>query len=200
LALRHRDAGVVGFDIAGPEAGFPPERHASAFATLRAARMPVTVHAGEADGLASIDGAIDVGALRLGHGVRITEDLTPDGEGRWALGRTATWVRDRGMALETSPSSNVQTAAVPSAAEHPAGLLAELGFAVTVNTDNRLMSGTTLSREFAWCAEHLGWGLDELYRATRTALGASFHPEPVRQRVLEDVVRPAWVAAGADVS
>ena len=143
LAVRHRDAGVVGFDIAGAEAGFPPTRHLDAFEYLQRENSHFTIHAGEAFGLPSIWQAIQwCGADRLGHGVRIIDDITP-GDGAPALGRLAAYVRDKRIPLEMCPSSNVQTGAAASIAEHPIGLLRDLRFRVTVNTDNRLMSGTS---------------------------------------------------------
>lgn len=169
LALRHRDRGAWGFDIAGPEAGFPPSRLKDAFDLLAEAFFPVTVHAGEADGIESIRSALlDGRALRLGHGVRIVEDLEVIEHGeviRVEMGEVARWVLDRGIALETSPSSNLQTGAIGQdrqMADHPFDLLYRLGFAVTVNTDNRLMSATTLSRELFLLAETFGYDMDDL--------------------------------------
>ncbi|MEN9740332.1 MAG: hypothetical protein RLZ72_598 [Actinomycetota bacterium] len=182
LAIRHRHKGVVGFDIAGPEAGFPASRLSSAFAKLDAAWMPRTVHAGEADGIESIRGALlDGSALRLGHGVRITDDInvTPDGGVfRVALGDTAEWVRDRGIALEVCPTSNLQTNAFErfgaEMADHPFDLLYQLGFRVTLNTDNRLMSGTTLSREIAVMSEIFGYTLDDILEMQINAAESAF--------------------------
>ena len=146
LALRHRDDGVVGFDIAGAEAGFPPSRHLDAFEAIRRGNGHITIHAGEAFGLPSIWEAIQFcGAERLGHGVRIVDDITTDADGNHQLGRLASFVRDRRIPLEMCPSSNVHTGAAPSLAEHPIGLLMQLRFRVTVNTDNRLMSGTSMT-------------------------------------------------------
>ena len=171
LALRHRDAGVVGFDIAGAEAGFPPSRHRVAFDFLAEHHFPVTVHAGEADGLDSIRSALlDGRALRLGHGVRLAEDLVvereDDDRSYVTVGRTARWIRDRGIPLELSPSSNLQTGAIAQwgdrLEDHPFDLLYQLGFRVTVNTDNRLMSGTTLSKELALLTEAFDYDLDDL--------------------------------------
>ncbi|MEY4313138.1 MAG: hypothetical protein RLZZ319_647 [Actinomycetota bacterium] len=185
LAIERRDRGVVGFDIAGPEAGFPASRLASAFALLDAAWMPRTVHAGEADGLASIEGALlDGRALRLGHGVRITDDIeVDDADGtmtRVTLGSLAEWVRNRGIALETCPTSNVHTNAFArfgsTIADHPFELLYQLGFAVTVNTDNRLMSGTSLSREIANLVDVFGYDLDDVLTWQLTAANAAFLP------------------------
>lgn len=185
LALRHRDRGAVGFDIAGPEAGFPPSRFAEAFDLLARECFPATVHAGEADGLESIRSAlVDGHALRLGHGVRIAEDVTiesSDDEASYvSLGRLAQWVKDRGIALETSPSSNLQTGAIAAWGDdltaHPFDLLYQLGFRVTVNTDNRLMSATSLTRELALLSDAFGYGLDDLLAFQLNAAEAAFLP------------------------
>lgn len=179
VAVRHRDTGVLGFDIAGPEKGFPPSGHHEAFDYLARHFLPVTVHAGEADGLESIRGAlVDGRALRLGHGVRLAEDLSLGEEPR--LGPTARWVRDREIALEVSPSSNVQTGAIaawgPRLADHPFDHLYRLDFRVTVNTDNRLMSATTLTRELALLAGTFGYELADLAEFEMNAARASFLP------------------------
>jgi adenosine deaminase len=182
LCLDYRDRGVVGFDIAGPEAGYPASRHREAFDLLARQLMPVTVHAGEAAGLDSIESALTHGrAVRLGHGVRIVEDITPGAEP--VLGRTARWVMDRRVVLETSPTSNLQTGAVPgrAIAQHPFDRLYRLGFAVTVNTDNRLMSQTTLTRELALLAETFGYKLGDLLRWQLTAADGAFLPHNERK-------------------
>ena len=141
LAIRYRDQGVGGFDIAGAEAGFPPSRHLSAFEYLRRENAHFTIHAGEAFGLPSIWEAIQwCGADRLGHGVRIVDDITSDGDTH-TLGLLAAYVRDRRIPLEMCPTSNLQTGAAESIAAHPITLLKDLRFRVTINTDNRLMSG-----------------------------------------------------------
>ncbi|HEU0257200.1 MAG TPA: adenosine deaminase [Microbacteriaceae bacterium] len=185
LAVRHRGAGVVGFDIAGPEDGFPPAGHREAFDYLAQNLFPVTVHAGEAAGVESIRGAlVDGRALRLGHGVRIAQDLGADGA---TLGPAARWVRDRRVPLELSPSSNVQTGAIApwgaSLREHPFDSLYRQGFTVTVNTDNRLMSATTLTRELALLAETFGYGLSDIARFQRNAAEAAFLPLPEREEL-----------------
>ena len=193
LAIDYRGRGVVGFDIAGPEIGFPASRLASAFAQLDAAWVPRTVHAGEADGLASIEGALlDGRALRLGHGVRITDDLSiVDGgtASNVTLGSLSEWVRDRRIALEICPTSNVHTNAFTrfgsTIHEHPFDMLYQLGFAVTVNTDNRLMSGTSLSREIANLAEVFGYDLDDVLQWQLNAADASFLPVEERQELTE---------------
>lgn len=196
LAVRHRDNGVVGFDIAGAEAGFPASRLRDAFDHLAASFFPATVHAGEADGLESIRGALlDGRALRLGHGVRLAEDIeiTTEGESTFArLGTLAEWVKDRGIALETSPSSNLQTEAIAQwgdeLVDHPLDLFYQLGFRVTVNTDNRLMSGTTLSRELALVAEAFGYGLDDILAFQLNAAEAAFLPVEDRVELAEMIV------------
>ena len=194
LAVRHRNDGVVGFDIAGPEAGFPPSALRPAFDYLAEHFMPRTVHAGEADGLASIRGALlDGRALRLGHGVRIAEDVTIDGEDAEntyvELGRLAQWVKDREIALELSPSSNLQTGAIEQwgdeLIDHPFDLLYQLGFRVTVNTDNRLMSDTTLSRELALLAEAFDYDLADLEAFQLNAAAASFLPLEDREELAD---------------
>src|SRR5207253_7292586 len=159
LAVQYRDLGVVGFDIAGAEAGFPPTRHLDAFEYLRRENFHFTIHAGEAFGLPSIWEAIQwCGADRLGHGVRIVDDITGGG----ALGRLAQYVRDKRIPLEMCPSSNLQTGAAPSIAAHPIGLLRRLQFRVTVNTDNRLMSDTSMSKEMTLLSETFSYGWSDL--------------------------------------
>lgn len=196
LALRHRDRGVVGFDIAGPEAGFPPSRFADAFELLAREFLPVTVHAGEADGPESIRSAlVDGRALRLGHGVRIAEDIEVESQDTQAsyvsLGRLAQWVKDRRIALETSPSSNLQTGAIAAwgddLAAHPFDLLYQLGFRVTVNTDNRLMSGTSLTRELGLLTEAFGYDLDDLLVFQLNAAEAAFLPFEDRIELIETI-------------
>jgi adenosine deaminase len=196
LAVRHRDDGVVGFDIAGAEAGFPAGRLRDAFDHLAAHFFPATVHAGEADGLESIRGAlIDGRALRLGHGVRLAEDIeiTTEGESTVArLGTLAEWVKDRGIALETSPSSNLQTGAIAQwgdeMVDHPLDLFYQLGFRVTVNTDNRLMSGTTLSRELALVSEAFSYDLDDILAFQLNAAEVAFLPVEDRVELAERIL------------
>jgi adenosine deaminase len=196
LAVRHRDAGVVGFDIAGAEAGFPASNHRAAFDHLASELFPVTVHAGEADGLASIRSAlVDGRALRLGHGVRIFEDVTlsdaGDGSTLASLGEVASWVRDREIPLEVSPSSNLQTGAIAAwgddLADHPFDVLYQLGFRVTVNTDNRLMSGTSLSKELALLAGTFGYDLDDLAAFQINAALGSFLPLEDREEIIATI-------------
>lgn len=201
LALANRDAGVVGFDVAGPEAGFPAMRHAAALRTLRDASFPVTVHAGEAAGLESIAEAVHrAGALRIGHGARIVDDITfgepteddPLGLDDARLGRLAQWVLDQQVPLELCPRSNVQTGAAASVAAHPVTPLLRLGFAVTVNTDNRLMSGTSTSIELDGLVADAGWTLADLRDVALTAAWSAFRPFDERAALVDDVILPAY--------
>ncbi|NIJ14075.1 adenosine deaminase [Saccharomonospora amisosensis] len=191
LAVRYRDAGVVGFDIAGPEAGFPPTRNLDAFEYIRVNNAHFTIHAGEAFGLASIWEAIQhCGAERLGHGVRIVDDIKTSPDGATELGRLAAYVRDRRIPLEICPSSNVQTGAAASIAEHPIGLLAKLRFRVTVNTDNRLMSGCTLSSEFAALVETFGYSWADVQWFTINAMKSAFIDFDQRLDIINNVIKP----------
>ncbi|MFF0170853.1 adenosine deaminase [Streptomyces prasinus] len=188
LVVAFRDAGVVGFDIAGAEDGFPAADHLDAFEHLRRESVPFTIHAGEADGLSSIHQAVQLcGAQRIGHGVRITEDIV-DGK----LGRLAGWVRDRRIALEMCPTSNLQTGAAGSIATHPVTALKDLGFRVTLNTDNRLVSGTTMTREMSLLVEQAGWTVEDLRTVTVNAVKSAFLPFDERNALLRDVVLPGY--------
>ncbi|WP_327006344.1 adenosine deaminase [Dactylosporangium sp. NBC_01737] len=189
LSVQYRDAGVVGFDIAGAEAGYPPTRHLDAFEYLQRENSHFTIHAGEAFGLPSIWQAIQwCGADRLGHGVRIVDDVADDN----SLGRLAAYVRDKRIPLELCPSSNVQTGAAASIREHPIGLLRDLRFRVTVNTDNRLMSGTSMSREMALLVEAFGYGWSELQWFTVNAMKSAFIPFDERLSLINDVIKPSY--------
>jgi adenosine deaminase len=193
LAVRHRDRGVVGFDIAGAEAGYPPTRHLDAFQYIARENFHITIHAGESFGLPSIWEALQwCGAERLGHGVRIVDDIDvgPDGEIR--LGRLATYVRDRRVPLEMCPTSNVHTGAVAAIEDHPIDLLRRLRFRVTVNTDNRLMSGVSLSDEFETLSRVFGFGLDEMQWLTLNAMKSAFAPFDERLRLINGVIKPGY--------
>ena len=195
LATAWRDRGVVGFDIAGPEAGYPPTRFIDAFEYLQRENSHFTIHAGEGFGLPSIWEAVQwCGADRLGHGVRIVDDITLDEDGTPRLGRLASYVRDKRIPLEMCPSSNVQTGAADSIAEHPIRLLASLRFRVTVNTDNRLMSRTSLSREFALLTEAFDYGWAEMEWLTVNAMKSAFIPYDERYRLITETIKP-WYAA-----
>ena len=182
-AVRWRDRGVVGFDIAGPELGFPPTDHREAFELARAAGLGITIHAGEADGLESIAEALHTcRAERLGHGVRIIDDI--DGEN---LGPLAEEARAGGVTLEMCPRSNIDTGAVASLPAHPVDRLLRLGFAVTVNCDNRLMSSTSPTSELRGLVETFGWGIDEVAEVNLNAARAVFAPESVRRDLVSQI-------------
>ncbi|MEE3848834.1 adenosine deaminase [Gordonia sp. LSe1-13] len=201
LAVRYRDAGVAGFDIAGAEAGHPPTRHLDAFEFMRANNAHFTIHAGEAFGLPSIHEALAFcGTDRLGHGVRVIDDITlPDGTDLTAetfegaeLGQVANIVRDKRIPLELCPSSNVQTGAVASMADHPFNVLARLRFRVTVNTDNRLMSDTTMSKEFLRLSAQFGYGWADFERFTVNAMKSAFIHFDERLALIDDVIKPGY--------
>ncbi|MDA8370054.1 MAG: adenosine deaminase [Nocardiopsaceae bacterium] len=192
LAVRYRDAGVAGFDIAGAEAGYPPTRHLDAFEYLRRENAHFTIHAGEAFGLPSIWEALQwCGADRLGHGVRIVDDIKQVGD-EVRMGRLAGYVRDTRVPLEMCPSSNVQTGAAASIEEHPIGLLSRLRFRVTVNTDNRLQSGTTMSEEFAKLHSAFGYGWDDIQWFTVNAMKSAFLPFDERLALINGRIKPGF--------
>ncbi|WP_375480964.1 adenosine deaminase [uncultured Jatrophihabitans sp.] len=193
LAVRYRDDGVVGFDIAGAEAGYPP--HLDAFEYLRRENFHFTIHAGEAFGLPSIWEALQwCGTDRLGHGVRIIDDIASDG----TLGRLAQYVRDKRIPLEMAPSSNVQTGAAKSIGEHPIGLLRQLHFRVTVNTDNRLMSGTSMTREMTLLAEEFEYGWRDLQWFTINAMKSAFIGFDERLAIINTQIKPVYAALMGD--
>jgi adenosine deaminase len=198
LVVKYRDKGVVGFDIAGPEDGFPPSDQLDTFEYLRRENAHFTIHAGEAYGLPSIWEAIQLcGAERLGHGVRIIDDIdfnhTPA-----RLGRLSAYIRDRRVPLEMCPSSNIQTGVADSFAHHPLAKLAKLRFRVTINTDNRLMSATSMTREMTEMVNQCDWTFQDLQRVTINALKSSFIPFEERLAIIENVVKPAYLSISAE--
>ena len=198
LMVAYRDQGVVGFDIAGAEAGYPPTRHLDAFEYLQRENAHFTIHAGEGFGLPSIWQAIQwCGADRLGHGVRIIDDVTARPGGTYQLGRLASYVRDQRIPLELCPSSNIQTGAAASIAEHPIGVLTDLRFRVTVNTDNRLMSGTSMSREMSLLVDAFGYDMHDLRWFTINAMKSAFLPFDERLAIIDDVIKPAYAVLAA---
>jgi adenosine deaminase len=198
LAVRHRDNGVVGFDIAGAEAGWPPTRHLDAFQYVKRENFHITIHAGEGFGLPSIWEAVqECGAERLGHGVRIVDDIEIAGDGAVRLGRLASYVRDRRIPLEMCPTSNVQTGAAASIATHPLRLLRQLSFRVTVNTDNRLMSQVTLSSEFHLLAQEFGYSWSDIEWLTVNAMKSAFAGFDERLHLINTVIKPGFAIARA---
>lgn len=190
-AVRWSAQGVVGYDIAGAEAGHPAIDHLPAFRVARRGDLGLTIHAGEGDGVESIAQAVrDCGADRIGHGVRIVDDIDGD-----RLGDLAREIRDRAIPLEMCPTSNVDTGAVTSIGAHPIDRLLALGFTVTLNCDNRLMSSTGPVTEFRTMVETFGWGLEEFEQVTVAAAEAAFLPAETCRRLVDDVIRPAYAAA-----
>jgi len=190
--VKYRDQHVVGFDIAGPEDGFPPTLQQTAFDYLRQANAHFTIHAGEAYGLPSIWQAIQMcGAERLGHGVRIMDDIDMSGS-EPKLGLLASYVRDRRIPLEICPTSNLQTGAAKNFASHPIGALEKLRFRVTINTDNRLMSRTSMTNEMQQAVAAFDWTFQDLQRVTINALKSAFIPFEERLAIIEKIVKPAY--------
>ena len=192
-AVDFRDKGVVGFDIAGREVGYPPTNHLEAFQFLQRENFHFTIHAGEAFGLASIWEAVQYcGAERLGHGVRIIDDIDQDSSGNCQLGSLASFIRDRRIPLELCPTSNIHTGAVQSLEEHPIELLKDLGFRVTVNTDNRLMSDVSMTSELISLNKTFGWDLDDFSWLTVNAMKSAFLPFDERIHLIENIIKPGW--------
>jgi adenosine deaminase len=193
VAVRFRDQGVVGFDIAGAEAGHPPTRHLDAFQYVKQQNFHATIHAGEAFGLPSIWEALQwCGAERLGHGVRITDDITLNDDGTYTLGQLSNYVRDRRIPLELCPTSNVNTGVCDSIAEHPINMLRQLKFRVTVNTDNRLMSDTSMTGEFRSLRDAFGYDLRDFQWLTVNAMKSAFAPFDERLALINDVIKPTY--------
>ncbi len=193
LAVRHRDAGVVGFDIAGREKGFPPTLHIDAFHYCQRENFHITIHAGEAFGLPSIWEAIQYcGAERRGHGIRIIDDIEVGADGEASLGRLASFVRDRRIPLEVCPTSNVHTGVFDSVRDHSIDLLRRLRFRVTLNTDNRLMSNVSMTSEMQALVEAFGYGAAELQWLTINAMKSAFWPFEERLHLIDRVIKPAY--------
>jgi adenosine deaminase len=196
--VQYRNDGVVGFDIAGPEDGFPPSDYLEAFNYLREQNAHFTIHAGEAFGLPSIWQAIQMcGTERLGHGVRIVDDIDLSG-GEPKLGLLSSYVRDRRIPLELCPTSNLQTGAAKDIHSHPIGLLNKLRFRVTLNTDNRLMSRTSMSHEMNQVVDAFDWTFEDLQRVTVNALKSAFIPFEERLAIIENIVKPGYAKIAAE--
>ena len=193
LAVAWRDRGVVGFDIAGPEKGFPPDDHLLAFQFLERENFHFTIHAGEAYGPPSIWKALQFcGAERLGHGVRIIDDIEIDDDGEAHLGRLADFIRDRRIPLEVCPSSNLHTGVVDDLADHPIKLFKDLKFRVTLNTDNRLMSNISMSKEMQNMVDVFGWDMLDMQWLTVNAMKSAFLPFDERLVLINDVIKPTY--------
>jgi adenosine deaminase len=183
---------------AGAEKGSPPTEHLEAFHYVQRENFHITIHAGEGFGLPSIWEALQIcGADRLGHGVRIVDDIERRPDGTFELGRLASYVRDRRVPLEMCPTSNVQTGAARSLVEHPIGIVRSLSFRVTVNTDNRLMSGVTLSSEFLRLVETFGYDLHDIEWLTLNAMKSAFAHFDERLWLINGVIKPGYAVARA---
>jgi adenosine deaminase len=187
-AVRWRGNGVVGFDLAGPEDGYPVSQHAPAIRYAEERGLGITLHAGEGAGVNSIEAALDAGASRIGHGVRIIEDIDTTVEPA-RLGGVSARLLGSQVALEICPTSNVHTGVTASIAAHPIKTLLNAGFAVTVNTDNRLISGVSATSELAALVEHQGWDWGQLETVTNNAIDASFQDHAFKS-YLGSLVRP----------
>ncbi len=198
LAIRHRDAGVVGFDLAGGEDGFPPKRHISAFHAIQRANFNITIHAGEAYGIESIWQALQFcGAHRLGHGTRLRDDITIGPEGEVTLGRHAQYVLDHRIPLEMCILSNLHTGACSHIEEHPFGFFFRRGFRVCLNTDDRLMSETSMTKETTLATGLFDLSLKDLEKLSLNAIKSAFADFDTRLKIIQEVIKPGFEKAHA---
>jgi adenosine deaminase len=199
LAVDFRERGVVGFDLAGEEGGFPPKKHIDAFHYIQRENFNITVHAGEAFGKESIWQAIQwCGAHRVGHATRLIEDIGIDVHDPTKIvrmGYLAQYVLDKRIPLEICLSSNVQTGAVESVERHPFGIYVRYGFRVTLNTDNRLMSDTSMTNELALAHRVFGLGIDEIEKVTINAMKSAFLPYKRRIQLIHETIKPGYAKA-----
>ena len=201
LAIRCRDAGVVGFDLAGGEDGFPPKKHVEAFQAIERANFYITIHAGEAYGPESIWQALQYcGAHRLGHATRLRDDIEVFPDGTMKLGRLAQYILDRRVPLEMCLLSNLHTGACPSLEDHPFGMFFRRGFRVCLNTDDRLMSDTTMTQETTLATELFDLSLSELEKLSLNAMKSAFAPFDKRIRVIFDTIKPGFAKVRAGLT
>ena len=194
LAVDFRDRGVVGLDLAGEEGGYPPKKHVDAFHYIQRQNFNITIHAGEGFGKESIWQAIQYcGAHRIGHGTRLIEDIAIAEDGKVVkLGDLAQYVLDKRIPLEICLLSNVHTGAARSLAEHPFKIFYQEKFRVTLNTDNRLMSDTTMTKEFEAAANTFGLGLDDFEIITVNSMKSAFLSYDKRCDFIYNVIRPGY--------
>ena len=192
VRLRDQGHGVVGFDLAGPEVGFPARDHQAALQHVRDAGLPLTLHASES--LDLVAEALAFGADRIGHGVRLGDELVRAPDGSMGLGEVGARIRDAGTVIEVCPSSHVHIGAVKDLRAHPIDALHRAGVPVTIDTDNRLMSGVSATSEQAAIATTFGWEWSDLERVTRTAIEGGFADRDERRRLVDEVVAPAYAA------
>jgi adenosine deaminase len=193
LAVDFRHRGVVGFDLAGEEGGFPPKKHVDAFHYIQRENFNITIHAGEGFGKESIWQAIQYcGAHRIGHGTRLIDDVAVADGKVVKLGDLAQYVLDKRIPLEICLISNVHTGAAPSLKEHPFKILYQAKFRVTLNTDNRLMSDTGMTREFEAAAETFGLTLEDFEKITINAMKSAFLPYDQRCDLIYKILKPGY--------
>jgi len=193
LAVDFRERGVVGFDLAGEEGGYPPKKHVDAFHYIQRENFNITIHAGEGYGKESIWQAIQYcGAHRIGHGTRLIDDIAVVDGRAVKLGDLAQYVLDKRIPLEICLLSNVHTGAAPSLGEHPFKILYREKFRVTLNTDNRLMSSTSMSQEFEAAAQAFGLSLDDFEKITINAMKSAFLPYDQRCDVIYSIIKPGY--------
>lgn len=196
LAINFRHHGVVGFDLAGEEAGYPPKAHVTAFQAIQQANFNSTLHAGEAFGVASIWQALQLcGAHRLGHATRLTDDMTIVDGKIVNLGTLAQYVLDHRIPLEMCLSSNVHTGSVRTIEEHPFKMYYDRGFRVTLNTDDRLMSDTTMTKEFQVAVDVFGLTLADFEKITINSIKSAFIHFDERLKLIYDVIKPGYAKA-----
>jgi adenosine deaminase len=204
LAVDFRERGVVGFDLAGEEGGFPPKKHIDAFHYIQRENFNITIHAGEAFGKESIWQAIQwCGAHRIGHATRLIEDIAVDKRDPTKIvkmGYLAQYILDKRIPLEICLTSNVDTGAVESIETHPFGIYKRYNFRVTLNTDDRLMSDTTMTKEFALAHRVFKLDLDDLEKITINAMKSAFIPYNTRTQLIFDVIKPGYTKARASVT
>ena len=194
LAVNFREDGVVGFDLAGEEGGYPPKKHLEAFQFIQRSNFNITIHAGEAFGKESIWQAIQwCGAHRIGHATRLLEDIVLDDDGEVvSFGELAQYVLDKRIPLEICLLSNLHTGAVDQLDNHPFGILFKEKFRVTINTDDRLMSNTDLTNEFLTAVKYFNLSIDEIEKITINAMKSAFIPYKERLRYIYDIIKPGY--------
>ena len=194
LAVNFRNHGVVGFDLAGEEGGYPPKKHVDAFQFIQRENFNITIHAGEAFGKESIWQAIQwCGAHRIGHATRLKEDITFDNNGNVvAFGELAQYVLDKRIPLEICLLSNVHTGAIDKIENHPFGVLFKEKFRVTINTDDRLMSDTTMTKEFLTAIKYFNVTLDEIEKITINSMKSAFIHYKERLDFIYKVIKPGY--------
>ncbi len=193
LAVKYREQGVVGFDLAGDELGYPPKDHLEAFYYIQRNNFYITIHAGEAFGKESIWQALQYcGTHRIGHGIHLKDDIMVADDEIIEMGYLAQYVLDRRVPLEICLSSNVHTGAIPDLRYHPFPIFYKYGFRVTINTDNRLMSNTTLTREFALAVKYYNLNLRDIEKLTLNAMKSAFIHFPDRLKIIYDIIKPGY--------